>query len=88
MHASTVGKFEIEPHLISVPQACQFLAIGTQGLYDLLGAGLVKGVKRGTRTLLLVSSLREYANQLPEAKVAPPRKRPPRHLRTEAESAA
>ena len=32
------------------------LGIGTQGLYDLLGAGLIKGVKRGTRTLLVVDS--------------------------------
>jgi hypothetical protein len=75
MHASTVSKMEVEPILCSVPQGCQMLSIGTQGLYDLLGAGLIKGVKRGTRTLLVVESLRAYAKELPPAIVAPPRNR-------------
>jgi hypothetical protein len=87
MHASTVSKMEVEPILCSVPQGCQMLGIGTQGLYDLLGAGLIKGVKRGTRTLLLVKSLKEYVGTLPEAKVAAPKVRKPRRLRdAEAES--
>jgi hypothetical protein len=59
--------------------------IGTQGLYDLLGAGLIKGVKRGTRTLLVVESLKKYAAELPAAVVAAPKVRKPRRLR-EAES--
>jgi hypothetical protein len=81
MHASTVGKMEVEPILCSVPQGCQMLGIGTQGLYDLLGAGLIKGVKRGTRTLLWVDSLRTYAKSLPEVVVAAPKVRKPRRLR-------
>ena len=88
MHASSVSKMEVEPILCSVPQGCQMLGIGTQGLYDLLGAGLIKGVKRGTRTLLVVESLKEYAAKLPAATVAPPKVRKPRRLReAEAESA-
>jgi hypothetical protein len=63
------------------------LGIGTQGLYDLLGAGLIKGVKRGTRTLLVVASLKEYADSLPPAQVAPPRQRPPKRVRAAAETA-
>jgi len=62
------------------------LSIGTQGLYDLIGAGLVQAVKRGTRTLLVVTSLKEYAASLPPAQVAPPRRRKPQHLR-QAETA-
>jgi hypothetical protein len=88
MHASTVSKMEVEPILCSVPQGCQMLGIGTQGLYDLLGAGLIKGVKRGTRTLLVVESLKKYAAELPEAVVAAPKIRKPRRLReAEAENA-
>lgn len=86
MHASTVTKMEVEPILCSVPQGCQMLSIGTQGLYDLIGAGLVQAVKRGTRTLLVVTSLKEYAASLPPAQVAPPRRRKPQHLR-QAETA-
>jgi hypothetical protein len=81
MHASIVSKMEVEPILCSVPQGCQMIGIGTQGMYDLIGAGKVKAVKRGTRTLLVVDSLRAYANNLPEAKVAPPRQRKPQRQR-------
>jgi hypothetical protein len=77
MHASTVAKMEVEPILVSVPQACQMIGIGTQGMYDLIGAGLVLAVKRGTRTLIVVESLRTYAASLPPAQVAAPRKREP-----------
>jgi len=90
MHSSTVSKMEVEPILCSVPQGCQMISIGTQGMYDLIGAGLVRAVKRGTRTLLVVESLRAYAAKLETdypAKVAPPRKRTPQRLR-EAEAQA
>lgn len=85
MHASAVSKMEVEPILCSVPQGCQMLGVGTQGMYDLMGAGLVKAVKNGTRTLLVVESLKAYAASLPAAVVAPPKLRKPRRLR-EAEA--
>jgi hypothetical protein len=75
MHASAVSKMEVEPILCSVPQGCQMLGVGTQTMYDLMGAGLVTAVKRGTRTLLEVESLKSYAKSLPRAVVAAPRKR-------------
>ena len=84
MHASTVSKMEVEPILCSVPQGCQMIGIGTQGMYELIGAGLVKAVKRGTRTLLVVESLKAYADSLPLATVAAPRQRKPQHLRPES----
>jgi hypothetical protein len=86
MYACTVSKMEVEPILCSVPQGCQMLGIGTQGMYDLLGANLVKAVKRGARTLLVVESLKTYAASLPPAKIAPPRERKARHPR-QAETA-
>jgi hypothetical protein len=81
MHASTVARMEVEPILCSVPQGCQMLGTGIQGMYDLIGAGLVQAVKRGTRTLLVVESLRQYAKTLPAATVSPPRKRKPQRQR-------
>jgi hypothetical protein len=81
MHASTVSKMEVEPILCSVPQGCQMIACGIQGMYDLIGAGKVQAVKRGTRTLLVVESLRTYAASLPPAQVAVPRQREPKRLR-------
>jgi hypothetical protein len=76
---------EVEPILCSIPQACQMIGIGTQGMYDLIGAGLVEAVKRGTRTLVKVESLKKYVNTLDPAKIAPPRKRQPQRQR-EAET--
>jgi hypothetical protein len=57
------------------------LGVGTQAMYGLIGADLVKAVKHGTRTLIVVASLKDYAASLPPAQVAPPRKRKPQHLR-------
>jgi hypothetical protein len=81
MNPSTVAKMEIEPILCAVPQGCQMLGIGIQAMYDLIGAELVQARKHGTRTLLVVESLKTYAASLPPAKVAPPRRRKPQHLR-------
>jgi hypothetical protein len=81
MHASTVSKMEVEPILCSIPQGCQMIACGTQSMYDLIGAGQVQAVKRGTRTLLVVESLRAYAASLPLAQVAAPRERKPQRQR-------
>ncbi len=81
MHASAVSKMEVEPILCSVPQGCQMLLIGTQGMYELIGAGSVEAVKRGTRTLLVVESLRRYAKTLPAATVSSRPRRQPQHPR-------
>ena len=81
MHPSTVAKMEVEPILVSIPQGCQMIGRGVQAMYDLIGSGDVVAVKSGGRTLLTVQSLREYAEKLPKAVVAPPRKRAPKRLR-------
>ena len=81
MRASTIMRMEVEPILVSIPQGCQMIGRGVATMYELIGAGRVRAVKDGARTLLEVESLREYARSLPAAKVAPPRKRPPQHLR-------
>jgi len=81
MHASIVARMEVNPILVSVPQAAQMLGRGVSTIYDLIGAGLIRAVKSDGRTLLVVESLREYAASLPAAKIAPPRRRKPQHLR-------
>jgi hypothetical protein len=81
MYPSTVAKMEVEPILVSIPQGCQMIGRGVQAMYDLIGAGKVKAVKSDGRTLLTVKSLHEYADSLPDAVVAPPRKREPKRLR-------
>ena len=75
MHASTVAKMEVNPILVSVPQASQMLGRGISTIYDLIGAGLIRAVKSDGRTLIVVESLHEYVAQLKPATVAPPRQR-------------
>ena len=87
MHASTVTRMAISPILVSVPQASQMLGRGISTIYDLIGGGKIRAVKSDGRTLVVVASLHEYANSLPPAQIAPPRKRQPQHLR-EAETNA
>ena len=88
MNQSPVVRMEVPPILVSIPQACQMIGRGTQAIYDLIGAEKIRAVKSDGRTLIVVASLREYADSLPAAKVAPPRKRKPQHLRTETQSKA
>jgi hypothetical protein len=75
MHESSITKMEVTPLLVSVPQGCQIIGRGTAAMYELIGAGKVKAVKSGGRTLLIYESLVAYVAGLPPAKVAPPRRR-------------
>jgi hypothetical protein len=79
VHEATASKqplkLPIDPILCSIPQACVLIGRGTQAIYDLIGRGKIRAVKSDGRTLIDVESLREYVRTLPDAKVAPPRKR-------------
>ena len=81
MYASTVARMEVNPILVSVPQASHMLGRGVSTIYDLIGAGKIRAGKSDGRTLIVVESLHEYVGSLEPAKVAPPRKRKPQHLR-------
>jgi excisionase family DNA binding protein len=85
MHTSTISKMEVTPILVSVPQAAQMLGRGVSTIYDLIGGGKIRAVKSDGRTLVVVASLHEYANNLPAAQIAPPRQRKPQRMR-EAET--
>jgi hypothetical protein len=81
MAASSVSKMEVEPILVSIPHASQMIGRCVATIYELIGDGKIRAVKSDGRTLIVVESLHEYAAGLPEAKVAPPRRRKPQHLR-------
>jgi hypothetical protein len=81
MHSSTASKAELPPILVSIPQASAMIGRGTQAIYDLIGGGKIRAVKSDGRTLVVVESIREYAANLPAAKVRPPRNRRFMHLR-------
>jgi hypothetical protein len=78
---------ELTPLLVPVKQACTIIGRGQSELYELIGAGKITAVKSDGRTLVVVDSLHKYVASLQPAKIAPPRRRKPQHLR-QAEAAA
>jgi hypothetical protein len=77
---------EVTPLLVPIKQACTIIGRGQSALYELIGAGKIRAVKSDGRTLVVVESLHKYVADLQAAKIAPPRKRKPQHLR-QAETA-
>jgi hypothetical protein len=83
MQRSEVSKMEVPPILVSIRHACAMIGRGTGAIYDLIGAGKIRAVKSDGRTLVVVTSLHEYAASLPPAKIRPPRIRKPQRMRNE-----
>jgi Helix-turn-helix domain len=54
-----------EPIAAGLEEAERLSGIGRSELYGLIAKGEVKAVKRGRRTLIIISSLREYLHSLP-----------------------
>jgi hypothetical protein len=84
MHESALNEMPPPPILCSIKHASAMIGRGTQAIYDLIGAGKIRAVKSDGRTLVVVESLHEYVAILEAtkpAKIAPPRKRKPQHLR-------
>ena|SRR6516165_5556890 len=75
MHQSELSKMEVTPILVSVPHACAYIGRGVAALYELIGDGKVEAKKSDGRTLIVYESLVKYANDLPKAVIAPPRRR-------------
>jgi hypothetical protein len=59
----------IEPILARVPDAAAMIGRGITFIYEAIADGRIKAVKSDGRTLVVVSSLREYAAGLPRAKI-------------------
>lgn len=56
-----------EPLAATIPNACQISGLSRSEIYRRLAAGDIRAVKNGKRTLILVSSVREYLAALPPA---------------------
>jgi hypothetical protein len=81
MHASSVGRMEITPLLVSIPQAAQILGRGVSTIYDLLSRGEIVAKRSDGRTLVMYESLVAYRDRLPTATFAAPRDKRPQRMR-------
>ena len=54
----------------TVPDALQATGLGRTKLYELIGKGVVETTKVGTRTLVMVASLKRLTNPADERKAA------------------
>lgn len=57
---------DIEPIFVSVKQAAQMLGISPWSCYQLLDRGQIESRYYGRRRLVAVTSLRHYADRLPD----------------------
>lgn len=55
----------LDPHYVSVKQAAEFLALNAQTIYSLLDQQVIESRYAGRKRLVVVSSMREYAESLP-----------------------
>ena len=55
----------IEPIAAAIPDACRVSGMSRSEIYRRLAAGDIRAVKSGSRTLVLLDSLREFLASLP-----------------------
>jgi hypothetical protein len=63
----------IPPLAVTIPEAVRLSGISRSELYRRLAAGQVRAVKSGTRTLILMDSLRAHLTTLPPATFRAPK---------------
>jgi hypothetical protein len=63
-----VNEALVDPIFVSVKQAAHMLAVSPWTCYQLLEAQTIASQYQGRRRLVLLSSLREYAANLPTAR--------------------
>jgi len=61
-------------HLMTITEVAEIIGSRTK-VYDLLGQGMFKAVKIGSRTKVLGSSLQEFIDGLPPATIKPQKAR-------------
>lgn len=62
---------DLDPHYVSVKQAAAFLALNPASVYALLDQQVIESRYHGRKRLVVVTSLREYAEGLPMVAPAP-----------------
>ncbi len=60
----------MKPIFVSVKEAAVVLGVSTQSVYKLLDAQEIASQYKGTRRLVVLASLEEYAENLPTERVA------------------
>jgi excisionase family DNA binding protein len=59
----------IEPALLSIKAAAEYLSLSQVSIYRLIGLGHLQAVKAGKKTLVVMSSIKSYLASLPPAKI-------------------
>jgi len=60
----------MEALLVRIPDAAAAIGRGVTFIYEAIADGTIKAVKSDGRTLVVASSLHEYVESLPAAKIA------------------
>ena len=63
----------IEPIAVTLPDAIRISGLSRSEIYRRLAAGDIDAIKSGTRTLILVDSIKRYLASLPTAQYRGPK---------------
>jgi excisionase family DNA binding protein len=65
-HPITTPKSSLEPLLVRVEEAARMLSLSRSTIYEMMDAGELPSVRRGSARRIPVAALREWVNQQTE----------------------